>query len=518
MMKSKRVLIAGLFHETNTFVEQSTSLSEFHILRGDELRRCSGDSSPLGGALEAAHQFGWTILPTADFRAAPGGTVDDEVIEIFWNEFSRHATPYLETGLDAIYVVLHGAMVSQSIADVEGEVLERMRALANVPIFGVIDLHANFTQRMADHSHGLIAYRENPHTDARQTAVRAAALLERALASGRMPRTYWAQPPVLWPPTGTCTANEPMSALEKLARRIEAEDMDVWAVNVLAGFSFADVPECGPSFSIVSIGAESTARAHLAELAQVAWENRGKGNVVEPLLDEVLPQVLREVREESRRIDAAPDSSTRGQGCPRPDRKGLTVLVEPSDNIGAGAPGDGTCILRALVAHNVQKAAIAINDPEAVRQLWLTAIGDRRTLALGGKGSALDPVPVELNVELVSRSDGRFRLEDKESHLASMAGDWFDMGPCAVVRHEGILILLTSRRTPPFDLGQWRSQGINPEELSLIAVKAAVAHRRAYDPITARSFWVGTPGPCTSNLKALPYRRVRRPVFPLDDP
>jgi microcystin degradation protein MlrC len=120
-------------------------------------------------------------------------------------------------------------------------------------------------------------------------------------------------------------------------------------------------------------------------------------------------------------------------------------------------------------------------------------------------------------VELVSRSDGRFALEDKQSHLASMAGDSFDMGPCAVVRHAGLTILITSRKTPPFDLGQWRGQGIEPAELSVIGVKAAVAHRRAYDPIAARMWWVDTPGPCTSNLRSLPYRRVRRPVYPLDE-
>ena len=113
-------------------------------------------------------------------------------------------------------------------------------------------------------------------------------------------------------------------------------------------------------------------------------------------------------------------------------------------------------------------------------------------------------------------SDGKFELEDKQSHLASMCGDRFDMGPCAVVRHPALTILLTSRRTPPFDLGQWRSQGIEPRELSVIVVKAAVAHRRAYDPIATRMLWVDTPGPCSSNLRAFPYRHVRRPIFPLD--
>jgi len=93
---------------------------------------------------------------------------------------------------------------------------------------------------------------------------------------------------------------------------------------------------------------------------------------------------------------------------------------------------------------------------------------------------------LKLEVEFISRSDGRFNLEDPHSHLASMCGSQFDMGPCAVVRHGGVQILLTSWKTPPFDLGQWRSQGIEPERLAVIGVKAAVAHRRVYDRLPAR--------------------------------
>ena len=82
--------------------------------------------------------------------------------------------------------------------------------------------------------------------------------------------------------------------------------------------------------------------------------------------------------------------------------------------------------------------------------------------------------------------------------------------------HGDITILLTSIKTPPFDLGQWRSQGIEPTKLAVIGVKAAVAHRRAYDPIAARMLWVDTPGPCRSDLSKLPFKHVRRPVYPLD--
>ena len=139
-----------------------------------------------------------------------------------------------------------------------------------------------------------------------------------------------------------------------------------------------------------------------------------------------------------------------------------------------------------------------------------------RPLAIGGKGNPFDAGPLTLEVELVRRSDGRFDLEDLHSHLIASQGRHIDMGPSAVVRHRGITILLTTHRTPPNDLGQWRSQGIDPEDFAVIGIKAGVAHRRAYDPIAAASFNVATPGPCTSDPAALPYRRLRRPIFPLD--
>jgi microcystin degradation protein MlrC len=241
------------------------------------------------------------------------------------------------------------------------------------------------------------------------------------------------------------------------------------------------------------VGSEAEAQAALDALCALAWELRHKGNAVDAPLEEVMKEALR------------------GDGT------GPVVIVEPSDNIGGGAPGDGTGLLRAFVKHRVTNAAICINDPEAVRALQATNVGGSMTLPIGGKGSRLDEGPLTLEVTVLSRSDGHFQLEDKQSHLASMSGSAYEMGACTVVRHDGITILLTSRKTPPFDLGQWRSQGIDPGQMSLIGVKAAVAHRRAYDKIASRMLWADTPGPCRSDLTKLPFKKVRRPVFPLDE-
>jgi len=476
----KNILIAGIFHETHSFVDDTTPLEDFQIRLGDELLACTGDASPLGGVLEYADGQGWQVIPTIDIRATPSGTVEDAVFDFWWTEFESRWNP----DCDAVYLVLHGAMVCESHLDVEGELLQRIRALhgaAGKPVFGVYDLHTHFTPAMAEHADALVAYRENPHTDARESAIRAASLLARHFETGERPTTQLRTLPILWPPTGVGTADDPMRSLEARARELEERHKDtIWAINVTAGFAFGDTPHTGASVqAIATIDASEV----LDELEQLALTLKAEIN--DPPIESIMPKI----RE---RVD------------------GLTVLVEPSDNIGGGAPGDCTGCLRALVSHRIPDAAICLNDPEAVNALADCVPGDTRTLPLGGKGSRLDHGPLELDVEFVSRSDGRFELEDKQSHLASMVGDFCEMGPTAVVRHEGLTILLTSERTAPFDLGQWHSQGVRIEDMNVVVVKAAVAHRAGYDPITARSFTVDTPGPCSSNLKRLPYKNLSR--------
>jgi len=497
MASSKRVLLAGLFHETHTFVDGTTPLEEFETTRGEQLLATQGDASPMAGVVETGLGLGWEFVPTIDSRCVPSATVEDEVFDTWWRDFEPAALAAVEHGLDGVYLVLHGAMTSQTLPDVEGVLLERLRALPgfeNVPIGGVTDLHANFSARMANNSNGLATYRENPHIDAKETAVRAAYLLDGIMAHGQMPLTLWQHPPVMWPPTGTATADEPMQSLEKMARSIEEENPDILAVNIHAGFSFADTPDTGVSFSIVTVGEPAEAQAQLQALSALALQNKAIGNVVDPTVEEILPKVQALLKEPG---------------------NGPIILVEPSDNIGGGAPGDGTGILKALIEYGIENAAVVIADAAAVEAVSKLNVGGSITLAIGGKGSRLSGGPATLEVELVSTSDGKFDLEDPNSHLASMFGLHIEMGPCAVVRHGSILILLTSQKTAPMDLGQLRSQGIIPEEMAVIGVKAAVAHRRAYDPIMRTTFNVATPGPCASDVTTLPFKLADRSVYPL---
>lgn len=490
----KRVFLSGLFHETNTFVEQLAKSSAVRIARDGEILKFLGDDSVVDGFLQTARDYGWEVIPGVHYGASPCGPLADEIFEAFWEEFLCRLQSALSEPLDAIFLVLHGAMATAKLPDVEGELLRRIRktpGVGSLPIFVVLDLHANVTEEMARHATALIPYQQNPHTDARETTVRAARHLWRMWAQSLKLRTHYLHSRLLLAPPSTGTSDEPMLTLNRMARSLERSAGHL-EVGIAAGFAHADTPDTGLTFWVVSDHPEMRCIHSLEMLRREAHHLVRRLKTSEWDLAVAVRQI-----EQKKHFPA--------------------LLVEPADNIGGGAPGDATFILRALLETSLEKCGVIINDPQAVAALQKVAPGQTARISVGGKGSSFDPGPVDLEVTLVRLTDGHFDLEDKQSHLVSMRGSHIEMESCAVVTHRNLTILLTSRATPPFDLGQWRSQGIDPEMLNVIGVKAAVGHRRAYDPIIRSSYTVSTPGPCSSNLFALPYRKLRRPIYPLDE-
>jgi microcystin degradation protein MlrC len=490
----KKVFLAGTFHETHSFTDDRTGFDGFAIHRGKALLDRIGDRSQVDGFLSVAARENWRVVPAVTYTGGSSGMVEQAVFEAFWDEVKPTLMQAIDDGLDAIFLSLHGAMVTSQTEDPDGELLRRIRAIpgaASLPVFGVYDLHANMTPARGALSDSLVCYRECPHTDCFDTAMYATDLLARYFETGVRPRHHILVTPIVWPPTGTGTQDGPMRALEDEARRIEREVPGVLAVNVSAGYSYSDVYNAGLSFGIVTDGDDELAKLSLQLLSRMAWEMRQGGIPFEHDLDKVVRDFV-------------------------PTDKGPIVIVEPADNIGGGGPGDCTEVMRAFLKYDVAGAAVVIADPEAVAVLQSVPIGGHVTLPIGGRGWRLDPGPVTLDVELVSRSNGRFEVEDANSNQVVMLGRVVNMGPSAVVRHRGLTILLTSIKMAPFDLAQWRSQGVEPKDLRIIGVKAAVGHRAAYGKIASGSFTVSSSGPCTGDLTRLPYKRLRRPVYPLD--
>src|SRR5258708_37634414 len=120
-----KILLAGLAHETHCFIPEITGADRFRILRGDEILRCAGDGSTIDGFLEVAQQQGWSVIPTAAASAMSSGRVADEVFETFWRAVEAVAPPAIAAGIDAVYLLLHCAVVTQAIQDPRSGLIQR---------------------------------------------------------------------------------------------------------------------------------------------------------------------------------------------------------------------------------------------------------------------------------------------------------------------------------------------------------------------------------------------------------
>ncbi len=490
----RRIAVGGIVHETNTFSPTLTDLDAFARLALDEgqplIERWHNSASSLGGALQGLSQAGYEAVPLLYATAMPSGLVTREAYQSLLARLLDRLAAALP--LDGVLLVLHGAMVAEGQDDCEGEILERVRALVgpSCPVVSVLDMHGSLTPAMVTAADALVAFNRNPHSDAFDRGVEAAGLLHRLLDEGARWTKALASPPLLLSALTTATARLPLRAMHEQAD-VFKKDPHVVNISIMGGFAYSDIPCAGVSVLVTTTADQALAQRMAQALADIAWQHR------EAARDTGLP-----IEQAVRRAMEAP--------C------GPVILADIGDNVGGGSPGDGTLLLQALLAANAQEAVVVLADPEAVRQAAQAGVGATLELTVGGKQDDWHGAPVRVRGSVESLTDGHFTVSGTD-HFANIYGQEVRMGRCARLRCSGIDLLLTERKTPPGDLAQLRSQGIEPETKKIIVVKSPVAFRGAYEPIAAEILEVDTPGICAASLHHFTYRKLRRPIFPLDD-
>lgn len=487
-----RILTAEFAHESNTFSRIATDEQAFrdgYYLVGAAAVDERGDRNTcLAGFLEVGKKYGWRVDHVLSAAAGPSGRVTDTA-------FDRLAGTIVDAasggGYDAILLGLHGAMVSDSHDDGEGELLRRLRAnIGNaMPIGVTLDPHANVSRAMCELADIILSYKTYPHTDMREIAVQAAEIMQRRLRGEIRPETIRVGCPMLEEINGGRTDAGPMLERLRAAREWEARD-DVFAVSINAGFASADTAATGPTVLVTAEGDFAAHRDFATRIAEDIWRRRH--DVLNEYLD------VRDAAAIAARFDAG---------------SGPLVIADYADNPGAGGYGDATGLLGALLDAGIENACFGpLVDAATVRQLARHRPGERVEVALGGK---VDPAqggaPLELQVELLRLSDGRY-----VGSGAMIGGLARSFGPTAVVRSGGIEILLTTVAQQLLDLEQFRSFGIDPLAKRVIAVKSMQHFRAEFEPIAGRVIVCDSGALCTPQYRKFEYRRVPRPVFPLD--
>jgi microcystin degradation protein MlrC len=463
-----RIAVAGFMHESNTFnplkADRAAFAAQTLSLGPGFAAEWRHAHHEVGAFLTAGEELGFQVVPLLMAWATPSGPVTEDVFD--------EVTGALVEGLrrerpDGLLLALHGAMVTDSHLDADGEVLARIRAALgrDFPIAVTLDLHGNLSARLAELADVAVAYRTNPHVDQRECGRRAAGLLVLMLRGEVRPVVALAKPPMLINIMAQDTSREPLAGFMAQARALE-DRPGVLACSLLPGFAYADVPQMGPSVLVVADGDADLARRTADELAGELWQARRRFDVHLPNATEAVRQALAEERTP-------------------------VVLVDTGDNVGGGSAGDGTVILAELLRQGATGSVVCLYAPDEARACAEAGVGAAVSLTVGGKVDRLHGDPVAVSGQVRVLHDGTY--EEREVRHGGKRLN--HMGLTALVELPGgNLLVLTSLRHPPFSLGALTCLGIQPWQQRILVVKAAIAYKAAYAPVAGASIEVDTPG------------------------
>lgn len=480
-----RLFAATLATETNTFSPLPTSLEAYKETvfyrpgehPRDAPRMCT---APLFVARQRAGKEGFTLIEGSCFAASPAGTTNRADYEFMRDEILtqlKAAQP-----LDGVLLGLHGAMVAHGYDDVEGDIIERVRAIVGPKCtIGVeLDPHCHLTVKRVAASDVIVCYKEFPHTD---VVERAEDVLDLVLATLRgkirpVMSVYDCRQIQSYPTTLPL-----MRAFVDRIKAMEGKD-GILSISIVHCFPYADVPENTSRVLVIADGDKAKADRLAKSLGEELVSMRGK----------TMPEYL----------DVAPGVAAAIASNVTP-----VVLAEPADNAGGGAPSDNTTILRHLIETKVEDAAIGpIWDPIAVRLCFDAGEGAVFPLRFGGKTGPASGQPI-----------------DADALVTKLARDcWQSFGPtqvplgdCAAIRIGGIDIVLITNRTQALGLELFTNLGIDPRAKRIVVVKSTNHFMAAFGPIARKVIYVDSDAPLARDYRKITYMRVQRPIWPLDE-
>jgi microcystin degradation protein MlrC len=491
MKERRRIAVGQLAQETNHFNPIPTVEADFArggIRRGpDLLHGWGGTRREVPGFLDVLRAAGHVAVPTlAAWCPAAGGPVARATFEAL---LGAMLDALRAAGrLDGVLLALHGAMALEDADDAEAEILHRVRAaVPGVPIGVTLDLHGHVTPAMLQPDVFFVAYREYPHIDMHETGERCARLLLETLAGRRRPVMALARRPMVVSPCGARTPDPPLADLCALARAAEAAG-EALHVGLFPVQPWLDVPDLGFAVLVTAEG-DAPAADRLAErIADAAWAMRRR---FDPGLTPL---------EEAIRIGLA--------------SPGTTVIGDVGDAPTGGALADDAGVLRALIAAGApaheRPVLLTLHDAAAAAAAHAAGQAARCHFRLG---HAVTPgAPVEIEAEVAALHHGRFEMRD-----GGATGSGIDHGPSAVLRLGALRIAVRSAPGNEWDTATYRSLGLEPAAAAIVFVKSPAHFRSAYAPLAARILVADTPGPCRGDTARIPWRRVTRPLWPLDD-
>lgn len=484
-----RIAIIYVAQETNDFNPLPTTLQDyeaFGIFEGQAVIDRMQGAGQVGGFLQVVADSGMDIeiVPIIRAWSCAGGRITRDAFDYFQHKIEdglRAAGP-----LDGLALQLHGACAADGIDDVEGQQAALCRAILgpNVPIVLGLDHHANITRKIVENVDAIVGHRTQPH-DVFDTGVIGTELLLDIITNKLRPTTAWRKIPLVSHQEKFLTAHGPMKKWFDRARAMEADPRVLQASNYPMQ-PWLDVEEGGWSTIVVTNDDQALAEELADELADLCWSLR----------DEFQEREAVDVDAAVLMADAEPE--------------GLVVLSDTGDTVFGGAAGDSNVILEAVLRLGIKKPIlIPMISPAAARTLAEAGEGARVTIALGGDGAPEFFSPIEVTATV--RKVGGGVLNIVEGHHGAV-----DLGIAVIFDIGSVTMMITELRGLAGNLPElYEAFGIDPRDYGIAVLKTA-SNFQYFSKIASCVIRADTPGPGQSDVFTLPWKRIPRPIYPLD--
>lgn len=477
-----RVLIAGFLHETNTFAPTAARWKNFQngegfprMHLGNDVLKLSTVNIPLGGfVLDADPE--WELLPVIWCAASPSGPVEASTFERITTMITEACAAQVP---DAVYLDLHGAMVSEEHTDGDGEILRRVREIVGpeVPIVVSLDLHANMSELMLHSADAMVAYRTYPHIDMADTGKSAAGLLRRIFSGERLLMSSQRIDFLIPTISGSTMAGPAQHVYGMLSPIAEADAV----VSIAMAFPASDVEECQPHVFGFGIDAE-VLKEEVQKIASA--------------IHDLEPEFRLDAFSAADALDEALKSVQAGH-VP-------VVIADTQDNPGAGGDATTTGLLKELIERDIPASSLAAMwAPEVVTAAILAGEGELVEVTFPGSLTPNDR-PLQGTFEVLQITDGRVHFDGP-----MMNGNDLAVGPSVLLRHGNVHVVVNSHKAQIMDRNQFRAAGIEPEDQNILVVKSSVHFRGDYTGIAGRIIVALAPGPFPADPSVLPWRNLR---------
>ena len=486
-----KILVGKFTLESNEHVPMMCDLGNVALSYGEE----SLTHMQLGGIFD---RDDIEVIPTICADAACSGVMRRRAYEHIAGTILDGVNENLST-LDGIYLCLHGASYIEEIGSGEHELLARIRSIVGpyLPIAVCCDPHGNLTQRYVESCTFIRSYRESPHTDIAESVQRTCQELIGFIEEARRPVPVYRKLPLILGGEQSVSTDEPVRSINARLEHLE-QDERILSASWHVGYLRHDCPEAGCGVVVVPKTIDDRAHAeHVADdlaahIFNLRREFHYTGTTAEP--DEALSMALA--------CDSAP-----------------VFITDSGDNVTSGAMGANTFILRQVLSLRPEQVKgknflfASIHDKATCRKLLTCNDGDTADIMLG-MGIDRMSEPVELTVRILAK--GR----QEGTHMFGEKGDYGPLVTVKVVNHPIYIVITDNNHSfveeHQLDASGLTSCGIDWRAIDIIVVKQGYIHPelKAASSMSVMSL---TDGATPQNTRLIKFKRVMRPMFPLDE-